>query len=107
MDDSWEMGIARSMTDAGLAGWAETDLMREFCAQVVAGGIPVTRAMCLIDTLHPVHEGRVFRWGRDQEAEPIIEYGRTNEGGQAEESWRRSPFYHLVQSGDSMLRRSI
>jgi len=29
----------------------------------------------------------------------IQEYGRTT-GGEAAEAWRRSPFYHLVQSGE-------
>ena len=33
-----------------------------------------------IDTLHPVHEGRVFRWERDKLAATVSEYGRSAEG---------------------------
>jgi adenylate cyclase len=35
-----------------------------------------------------------------------VEYGRTNEG-EAAENWRRSVFYHLLQSGSRMLRRRL
>ena len=31
-----------------------------------------------IDTLHPVHEGRLFRWGYDPTETPLLEYGRTS-----------------------------
>ena len=34
------------------------------------------------------------------------DYGRTTEGAAAE-SWQRSPFYHLLQTGGDELRRRI
>jgi adenylate cyclase len=76
-----------------------------FCRRAVAAGLPVARAMVIIDTLHPVHEGRVFRWRRegDEGHTEAIEYGPTDEG-EAAESWRRSPFFRLVESGGSRLR---
>ena len=30
-----------------------------------AAGLPIARALVIIDTLHPVHEGTVFRWRND------------------------------------------
>ena len=67
------------------------------------------RTLVLIDTLHPVHEGRIFRWRRDPAPdEPtVVEYGRTNEDGAHADTWRRSPFYHLLETGGSALRRRL
>ena len=51
------------MTQAGLAGTPETDIVSVFCGRCVAAGIPLGRAHVFIDTLQPVYEGRLFRWG--------------------------------------------
>jgi adenylate cyclase len=92
---------------SGLAGAQETDLLREFCEKCNAAGLPVGRALVVIDTLHPVHEGTVFRWRNDNvEEEATIQYGRTTEGAAAE-SWQRSPFYHVLQTGGEELRRRL
>ena len=91
----------------GLEGAEETDLLREFCERCNAAELPIARALAIIDTLHPVHEGTVFRWRNDDvEEKAVTEYGRTTEGAAAE-SWQRSPFYHLLQTGGEELRRRI
>lgn len=91
----------------GLEGAAETDLLREFCESCNVAGLPVSRALAVIDTLHPVHEGTVFRWRNDNvEEDAATQYGRTTEGPAAE-AWQRSPFYHLLQTGGEELRRRI
>jgi adenylate cyclase len=91
----------------GLEGAAETDLLREFCERCNAANLVISRALAVIDTLHPVHEGTVFRWRSDDvEENAVTEYGRTTEGAAAE-SWQRSPFYRLLQSGGEELRRRI
>src|SRR5580700_2080825 len=105
MDPARFAELARWTTEAGLAGKSETAMLDGFCRRAVAAGLPVARAMVIIDTLHPVHEGRVFRWRRegDEGHTEAIEYGPTDEG-EAAESWRRSPFFRLVESGGSRLR---
>ena len=50
------------LAQAGLAGMSETDIVSGFCDRCVAAGLPLARALMIIDTLHPVHEGRLFRW---------------------------------------------
>jgi adenylate cyclase len=55
------------LTQAGLAGTSETDIVSVFCDRCVTAGIPLGRAHVAIDTLHPVHEGRLFRWGYPNE----------------------------------------
>ena len=63
--------------------------------------------MVILDTLHPIYEGRVFRWRVDApEDVEAVDYGRTNEG-EAAENWQRSPFFHLLQSGENALRRRL
>ena len=135
------------LTQAGLAGTPETDIVSGFCDRCVAAGIPLGRAHVFIDTLHPVHEGRLFRWGYGPDEPPVHEYGRTSLEGldasgpvghfvqraihlaaatggthavvdksvgpsvsldvQATDIWRRSPFYKMLQTGNSLLRRRL
>jgi adenylate cyclase len=66
------------LTQLGLAGTPETDIVSGFCGRCVAAGIPLGRALVFIDTLHPVHEGRLFRWGFGPNESPVHEYGRTS-----------------------------
>jgi adenylate cyclase len=100
-------GINAWVTEAGLSGASEPDLLRGFCKRVVYAGLPLFQATIVIDTLHPVYEGRVFRWRRDQAGESTTtEYGRTSDPVNAE-GWRRSTFFHLLESGGSELRRCL
>ncbi len=93
---------------AELAGLGESDVLRKFCERAVAAGLPISRAILVVDTLHPVHEGRVFRWRLDQsEDSEVIEYGRLSENREANETWMRSPFYHLLETNGSVLRRCL
>ena len=99
--------ISAWIIEAGLAGLPEPDLLRGFCERAVAIGLPLTRATVGIDTLHPIHEGRVFRWRADSvEQPPMVEYGPSNVG-EAAVNWQSSTFYHLVTTGASELRRQI
>ena len=64
------------------------------------------RAIVLVDTLHPIYEGRAFRWNRGTAQAEVLEYGRTREGANAE-GWRRSPLYYMVETNRSFLRRRL
>ena len=98
--------LATWLAKAGLEGRAETALVEGFCSRAVAGGLPLARAMILIDTLHPIHEGRAFRWERETPEVALTEYGRTAEG-EAAERWRTSPLYRLLNSGELLLRLPV
>ena len=99
-------GVASWIANAGLEGGGETVLVEGFCRRAVAAGLPLARAIVFIDTLHPIHEGRVFRWERDKLAATVSEYGRSTEG-EAAERWRRSPHYRLLETGESLMRRRV
>lgn len=103
--DSPASDLAAWLTEAGLAGASETALLDGFCRRALAAGLPLARGQILIDTLHPIHEGRAFLW-RCEAGEmrtELIEYGPTA-AGEAAENWKRSAFFHLLQTGGSLLR---
>jgi adenylate cyclase len=68
--------ISAWLVQAGLTGMAETDIVNGFCERWVSAGLPLGRVLVFIDTLHPVHEGRMFRWGHKAEERTQLEYGR-------------------------------
>jgi adenylate cyclase len=71
----------------------------------VAAGLDLVAATTVIDTLHPIHEGRAFQWRADGKLETeISEYTPTS---YSEENWRRSVFYHLLHSNEDELRRRV
>jgi adenylate cyclase len=106
------------LTQAGLAGVSEPEILSGLCERCVASGIPLARTQVFADTLHPVHEGRLFRWGFGPDEAPVVEYGRTNlevlaasgadqRDVESAKRWLRSPFYLMLQTGDSTLRRRL
>jgi adenylate cyclase len=115
MNEAFFAELSTWLTQAGLSGTPETDIVNGFCERCVAGGVPVARAHVFIDTLHPVHEGRLFRWGHAPNELALQEYGRTGpvqDGGTADDAlatarWQNSPFYRMLQTGDSLLRRKV
>jgi adenylate cyclase len=95
------------LTARGLDGASETDLLNGFAEHCVARGLPLSRAMTIVDTLHPVYEGRAFRWrgdGVDETA--VIEYGPSSEGTSAT-NWQRSAYYYLFTTGSEQVRRRL
>jgi adenylate cyclase len=99
--------LAAWVTRAGLIGRNESELMGGFCRKLAAAGIPLARGMVVLDTLHPIYEGRVFRWRADTPGDvEAIDYGRTDQG-EAAEAWQQSAFFYLLQSGGEALHRRL
>ena len=99
--------ISAWVTEYALAGASETELLHGFCERANRAGLPVSSAVAVVDTLHPIWEGRAFLWRNDGvEEEPTMEYGSTREG-EAAERWRRTGFYHLLETGAEEVRRRI
>ena len=89
----------------GLNGESELEMLHGFCADCNEAGLDLTIAAAVIDTLHPIHEGRAFHWRADGKVErEVTEYTPTS---YSEENWRQSVFYHLLQNGGDELRRRI
>jgi len=107
MDEARFAELTEWITGEGLVGSTEAEMMTGFCERAVAAGLPLAAGLMIIDTLHPIHEGRAVRWykAKDKETE-FIEYGRTNEG-EAAATWHASPFYRLVESGEKLSRHNV
>jgi adenylate cyclase len=107
MEDAEVARLAEWLIEGGLTGTPETALLSGFCRQARQAGLPLGRVLILVDTLHPIHEGRAYRWGADRPEEAVIvDYGSTKEG-EAAERWRRSPLYQLVVSGEALIRKRL
>ena len=91
------------LVSQGLESLPENDLIRGFCERCRAEGLEVSRAMVFIDTLHPIFEGRGFRWNDTATNESdTFEYGSSDQGENAQ-NWRRSVFYHMLENGHQEL----
>ena len=118
MTDDEIDGISAWVIERGLVGASEIELLHEFCERSVAAGLALSSAMAVIDTLHPIWEGRAFLWSSDgTEGKSAVEYGSSGVGENAER-WERSAFYHklnrtaphrlwLMTTGGDEVRRRI
>jgi adenylate cyclase len=115
MDEAFFTATAAWLTEAGIAGVSEGDIVSSFCGRCVAAGMPLGRTALFIDTLHPVHEGRLYQWDCGAAELRLLEYGRTDPDvlaasgsspgdNEAVERWRRSPFYQMLQTGEMLFR---
>ncbi len=117
MDDKQLSELIAWVAQTGLAGEPELTLVTGFCERAVTTGLPLARVHVFVDSLDPVHEGRLYRWGHDAGLAPEQEYGRTSVTGgpvpdfalshAAIDAWRGSPFYRMRETGEALLRRRI
>jgi adenylate cyclase len=92
------------IVERGLVGDDELALLYGFCQRCNAAGLDLATGVAVIDTLHPTYEGRAFYWRRDTQVEkPVVEFESSREG-EAFEQWKTSPFYHLLDTGETELR---
>ena len=104
MDLTPRLQLMNWLVSQGLTGMPENDLIRGFCERCRAEGLELSRGIVFIDTLHPIFEGRGFRWTDSETNESeSFEYGPTDEGDAAG-NWRRSTFYHMLENGHDEMR---
>jgi adenylate cyclase len=105
MSEAIRQNLAQWIIESGLAGESELGLMQKLCARLVEAGVPITRAIVAIDTLHPVVESRSFAWRGpgDAKAGEYTRYDAANDP----QKWLQSPWHQLIESGETMLRRRL
>jgi adenylate cyclase len=106
MNDAQFADLAAWISNAGLGGRDETAMTTEFCARLVAHGLPLVRAQVFIDTLHPIYSGRLYSWQVAKGETTATEYGPVSDG-EALARWQQSAFYHLLETGFPALRRRL
>src|SRR6266481_4588402 len=103
MELSTRLDLMNGLVGQGLTGLPENDLIRGFCERCRDGGLHLSRGQVFIDTLHPIYEGRGFRWNdRETNESDTFEYMSSNEGDAAK-NWRRSAFHHMLENGHDEL----
>lgn len=87
-----------------IALWIERTALRDASSQALiaglakrfcAAGIPLSRMTALVDTLHPVHEGSVYRWVDGEEGATTLNYGRDYDIA----GWQATAYYYLERTG--------
>src|ERR1700742_394467 len=107
MELSARLDLMNWLVAQGLTGLPETELIRGFCERCCDGGLHLSRSMAFIDTLHPIYEGRGFRWNdRPSNESDTFEY-RSSAEGEAARNWRRSVFHHMLESGDDEMQLDL
>jgi adenylate cyclase len=105
MELTTRLGLMNWLVSQGLTGLTENDLIRGFCERCCAAGLDVSRGLVFIDTLHPIFEGRGFRWNDSESNESDrFEYGPT---GEDDAVWRTSIFYHMLEQGHDELQLDL
>ena len=104
MELSARLDLMNWLVAQGLTGLPETELIRGFCERCCDGGLHLSRGMAFIDTLHPIYEGRGFRWNDQPSNESDTFEYRSSAEGEAARNWRRSAFHHMLENGDDEMR---
>jgi adenylate cyclase len=105
MELATRVDLMNWLVSQGLTGLPENDLIRGFCERCCAAGLDLSRSLVFIDTLHPIFEGRGFRWNDSETNEAdSFEYGPT---GENDDGWRRSVFFHMLEGGHDELRLDL
>src|SRR6266446_249881 len=104
MDLTPRLNLMNWLVSQGLTGLPENEVLRGFCERCRAEGLDLSRGLVFIDTLHPIYEGRGFRWNDVESNESdTFEYGSSDDGDAAK-NWRRSTFFHMLEHGHDEMR---
>jgi adenylate cyclase len=107
MELSARLDLMNWLVAQGLTGLPEPELIRGFCERCCDGGLHLSRGMAFIDTLHPIYEGRGFRWNdRPSNESDTFEY-RSSSEGDAAKNWRRSAFHHMLENGHDEIQLDL
>ncbi|MGF1594041.1 MAG: adenylate/guanylate cyclase domain-containing protein [Kiloniellaceae bacterium] len=87
--------IAEWLERTALRGVPSLELVSGLGERLVAEGIPLSRMTAMVDTLHPVHEGSVFRWVAGGEGASTVTYERDYDVA----GWQATAYYHLDRYG--------
>jgi len=107
MELSARLDLMNWLVSQGLTGLPEPELIRGFCERCCASGLHLSRGIAFIDTLHPIYEGRGFRWSDSPSNEgDTFEYLSSAEGDAAK-NWRRSTFHHMLENGHDEMQLDL
>lgn len=97
------MHLGQWLTEQGLAGVEQGDLLDGYCLQLCDLGIPLMRFHAAQSLNHPNYNGSGFSWVRD-EGGVQENYEHTDA---PVDQWLQSPLYALMHSGGEELRERL
>jgi adenylate cyclase len=107
MELAHRVDLMNWLVGQGLTGLPEPDLLRGFSERCCAAGLDLSRVLAFIDTLHPIYEGRGFRWSdKPSNESESFDYKSSNDGDAAK-NWRRSAFHHMLENGHDELQLDL
>jgi len=95
--------VADWLMDEALADTAMTDLVKGCCQRLHAAGVPLLRALVSYRTLHPLFGAMWLTWHREN-GMGTYEMPHGQLGAQ---TFRKSPFFHMLNTGVPFLRRKL
>jgi adenylate cyclase len=95
--------VADWLMDEALADTAMTELVKGCCQRLHAAGVPLLRALVSYRTLHPLFGAVWLTWHREK---GMGTYEMPH-GQLGNEVFRKSPFFHMLESGVPFLRRKL
>jgi len=95
--------VADWLMDEALADTAMTDLVKGCCQRLHAAGVPLLRALVSYRTLHPLFGAVWLTWHR---VNGMGTYEMPH-GQLGTEVFRKSPFFHMLDTGVPFLRRKL
>jgi adenylate cyclase len=102
-DDNAVQAVSDWLVAQGLLTADFDPMFSGFCEHLIAAGIPLWRAQISMRTLHPTIASIAFIWRPGSGIETAnYDYTDTESG-----AFLRSPFYHLLESGQSAQRYSL
>jgi len=104
-DKDLRIAISDWIVAQALAGATEVEILAGICEQMNRAGLQIWRASVAHDLLDPTFDARGVRWQRDRGA--LEEAFPRRDDLLLNEEWTRSPFHHLVESREPMLRRHL
>jgi adenylate cyclase len=96
--------VDATLRDA-LEGVDEVALVARLCDRLLAAGVPLMRMAVACDMLDPSFDSHGVRWVRG-EGGKLEDYERTP-SAEGQDEWLRSPFYALINSEGTSLRRRL
>lgn len=98
MDERSLARLVDWMAAGTMAGRSEAEILEGMCRSLQDAGLGLWRVMVGVHTLHPVIEAWTATWRRDRGTVDRDEYSRYDRDLEAaDDRWRRSPFYRMLQ----------
>jgi len=104
-DDQLAVRVGDWVTRTALAGTTGADILGGACERLDAAGFSLVRAAIAADLLDPTYDGIGVRWNRGTGV-TAESFARTRSDATSAE-WLQSPFYALIESGATRLRRRL